>query len=89
MCEGIRASSLWYHPRREEGLAEASPSGLGAVYDACDDGLVRVETPDGAVGFFRGDGSFSHGDLREADPQLCGWVGNDKSRRRFEPAKSD
>jgi hypothetical protein len=50
---------------------------------------VRVETPDGAVGFFRGDGSFSHGELREADPQLCGWVGNDKSRRRFEPAKSD
>jgi hypothetical protein len=61
----------------------------GAVYDACDDGLVRVETPDGAVGFFRGDGSHHHGELREADPQVCGWVGNDRSRRRFEPAKSD
>ena len=61
----------------------------GAVYDACGDGLVRVETPDGAVGFFRGDGSHHHGELRDADPQDCGWVGSEKSRRRFAPAKSD
>ena len=61
----------------------------GAVYDACDDGLVRVETPDGAVGFISVDGSHSHGELREADPQVCGWVGNDKSRRRFAPANPD
>jgi hypothetical protein len=61
----------------------------GAVYDSSADGLVRVETPDGRVGFFRGDGSHDHGDLREADPQVCGWIANDRSRRRFEPAGSD
>ena len=78
-----------YDPAGRIALPKLRHPVSGAVYDACDDGLVRVETPDGTVGFFRGDGSFSHGDLREADPQLCGWVGNDKSRRRFEPAKSD
>ena len=57
----------------------------GAIYDSCSDGLVRVETPDGRIGYFRADGSFSHGELREADPQLCGWVGSERGRRARAP----
>jgi hypothetical protein len=45
----------------------------GALYER-DDDRVRV-TRDGATGLFTSDGRWISGDLREADPQLCGWVG--------------
>jgi hypothetical protein len=46
-----------------------------ALYEPGDDGLVRVTAPDGRSGRFRTDGRWVDGELREADPQLCGWVG--------------
>ena len=45
-----------------------------AIYEACDDGLVRVDAGGGRTGFFRADGSWHSGVLREADPHLVGWV---------------
>lgn len=39
-----------------------------------DVGNVRV-TGNGVTGLFTSEGQWIEGDLREADPQLCGWVG--------------
>lgn len=46
----------------------------GAIYDLEPDGLIRVETKDGRVGWFNGDASWCRGDLKEADPHVIGWV---------------
>ncbi len=45
----------------------------GAIYERADDGTLVV-TLDGRTGRFRPDGSWIEGDIRECDPQLCGWV---------------
>ncbi len=46
----------------------------GAIYDLEPDGLVRVETKDGTTGWFNADTSWHHGELKEADPHVIGWV---------------
>lgn len=47
----------------------------GAMYEARDDGRVYVEANDGAKGVFDARGTWISGELREADPHLCGWLG--------------
>jgi hypothetical protein len=49
-----------------------------ALYERAGDGLVQVTTTDGVVGLFRPDGRWVSGDLKEADPQLCGWIAGPK-----------
>lgn len=46
----------------------------GALYEP-DAGTVKVTAKDGRSGHFAPDGRWLSGDLREADPQMCGWVG--------------
>jgi hypothetical protein len=46
----------------------------GALYEQDGEGHVRV-THKGRSGLFRRDGSWVSGELEEADPQLCNWVG--------------
>lgn len=45
-----------------------------ALYERIDAQRVRV-TLGAQTGVFRPDGSWIEGELREADPQLCGWLG--------------
>jgi hypothetical protein len=45
-----------------------------ALYERIDAERVRV-TLGAQSGVFRPDGSWIEGELREADPQLCGWLG--------------
>ncbi len=45
----------------------------GALYDLNEDGTVTV-TKDGREGRFTAQGRWLAGDLRSADPQLCGWI---------------
>ena len=45
-----------------------------ALYEQDGAGNIRV-TDKGAVGIFGIDGHWISGELRECDPQLCGWVG--------------
>lgn len=52
----------------------------GAIYDLEPEGLVRVETPDGVIGWFNADASWHHGDLKEADPHVIGWVAGPRVR---------
>ena len=58
----------------------------GALYEREPDGTIKV-TLDSAVGRFAVDGRWLSGDLREADPQLCGWVGGRRvESQRVSPA---
>jgi len=45
-----------------------------ALYEQDGAGNILV-TLNGRTGTFRPDGSWVSGELRECDPQLCGWVG--------------
>ena len=45
-----------------------------ALYVKTEDGNIRVTDGD-VEGLFRRNGSWIEGELRECDPQLCGWVG--------------
>lgn len=45
-----------------------------ALYELDDEGNIRV-TKDGVSGTFATDGRHLRGELRECDPQMCGWVG--------------
>jgi hypothetical protein len=47
----------------------------GAIYALNEDGNVVV-TDDDRQGVFRPDGRWISGELRESDPQMCGWVSN-------------
>ncbi len=46
----------------------------GALYEQHDNGTVKVTTKDEVSGVFTAGGRHLSGDLRECDPQLCGWV---------------
>jgi hypothetical protein len=46
----------------------------GAMYDVQADGNVSVTAQDGTQGVFTPDGVFVEGELRHADPHLCGWL---------------
>ncbi|MEM9040262.1 MAG: hypothetical protein AAGD33_10250 [Actinomycetota bacterium] len=46
----------------------------GALYDVRDDGNVDVTSRHGVAGTFTADGEWIEGDLRHADPHLCGWL---------------
>lgn len=47
----------------------------GVLFEVQDDGLVRVEQPDGRAGLFDSTGRWRSGELRFADPHACGFVG--------------
>ena len=46
-----------------------------SLYEQDGQGNVLVTRPDGVWGRFTTDGRWLEGELRECDPQLCGWVG--------------
>jgi hypothetical protein len=47
----------------------------GAVYDLDADGMVRVVATDGRRGVFDPHGVWLSGELKQADPHLCLWIG--------------
>ena len=49
-----------------------------ALYEQDGNGNVRVTDTSGRWGLFRPDGTWVDGELFEADPQLCGWIGGPK-----------
>jgi hypothetical protein len=58
----------------------------GATYDLQDDGTVRVEARDGRVGVFDARGVWRAGELKQADPHLCLWIGGKELPNRFRQA---
>jgi hypothetical protein len=53
----------------------------GYLYTSMPDGRIRVEDGE-RCGYFHPDGRWIEGELREADPQFCGWVAGDRFARR-------
>jgi len=48
----------------------------GALYEQDGEGNIKVTVADGSKsGIFTHEGRHLSGELRECDPQLCGWVG--------------
>jgi len=45
----------------------------GALYGVDEDGLVHVQLEE-VEGVFTSEGTWVRGELREADPHLCGWL---------------
>ncbi len=45
------------------------------MYQVDDDGLLTVTSRDGTTGRFTPNGDWVSGDLRQADPHMCGWLG--------------
>lgn len=45
-----------------------------AIYDVREDGNLDVVARDGMAGVFTPDSEWVSGDLRRADPHLCGWL---------------
>lgn len=59
-----------------------------ALYEPDGDGNVRV-TADGGSGLFTATGRWLAGEVRECDPQLCGWVGGVRSSSHRVAAQSN
>jgi hypothetical protein len=51
----------------------------GALYEPLADETVMVSL-EGESGIFERNGQWISGEIREADPHLCGWVGGPKVR---------
>ncbi|HIF92708.1 MAG TPA: transposase [Myxococcales bacterium] len=61
----------------------------GALYTCTSEGKIKLED-EGRSGLFHSDGRWIEGELREADPQFCGWVAGDRVvRRGMEEVESD
>ncbi len=50
----------------------------GAVYERLDAGVVQVTARDGRVGTFTDAGERIDGDIGEADPNMCDWIGGEQ-----------
>lgn len=57
-----------------------------ALYEQDGNGRIRVTQGD-KVGIFEVDGRWVDGELRQCDPQLCGWVGGPQIANHRVPAK--
>ena len=58
----------------------------GATYDLAEDGTIRVVARDGAEGYFDRHGRWVRGEVRQADPHLCLWIGGKELPNRFQQA---
>jgi len=47
----------------------------GSTYERVEEGVVKVTTRDGKVGTFTDAGTRIDGDIGEADPNMCDWIG--------------
>ncbi len=56
-------------------MALTHPFDPDSLYELMEDGNIRVSNGD-REGIFTNGGVYISGDIREADPQICVWVGN-------------
>ena len=58
----------------------------GALYDLCEDGTIQVVTRTKLTGIFDKTGRWLSGEVRQADPQMCLWIGGAELTNRFQQA---
>lgn len=64
----------------------------GSLYEQDGEGNIKVTKADGSLsGIFAVNGRHISGELRECDPQMCGWVGGPimANHRLTEATKDD
>lgn len=74
------------------GIKHPFTGALYERYDTADGGPGRIRVSDGdREGVFTDQGEWVSGELRECDPQLCGWVAGPQftNHRMSEAAKRD
>ena len=64
-----------WEPLANDGRQRARHPLNGWVYEATDDGLVKVTTPQGKSGLFTAQAQHVSGELGDVNPHLCVWVG--------------
>jgi hypothetical protein len=57
----------------------------GALYDLTPNGLIQV-SKNGKSGLFTGQGVWTEGEIRQADPHLCLWIAGKQLPNRFQQA---
>jgi hypothetical protein len=62
------------------------PLSSGGTYDLLEDGTICVVDRDGRVGVFDSTGTWLSGELKQADPHLCLWIGGKELPNRFQQA---
>jgi len=58
----------------------------GATYDLLEDGTIQLVMKDGRRGVFDKHGRWLSGDVKQADPHLCLWIGGIELPNRFQQA---
>ncbi len=75
-CGALESQGLpEWDPLPEDGKRRVRHPLNGWVYEATDDGLVRVTTPKGQTGLFTPNAEPVEGELGDVNPHLCDWVG--------------
>ena len=59
----------------DDGKVRVRHPQTGYVYEAADDGLVRVTTPKGKTGLYTKKGAHVEGDVGDVSLHICDWVG--------------
>ena len=59
---------------------------IGGARDDCVDGTIQMVTPDGRRGVFDAHGVWISGEVKQADPHLCVWIGGKDLPNRFQQA---
>ena len=75
-CGALESSGLpEWEALPADGVRRAQHPFNGWVYEATDDGLVKVITPEGKWGLFTPNAEPVEGELGDVNPHLCTWVG--------------
>ena len=75
-CGALESSGLpEWEPLPNDGKRRVIHPLNGFVYEALDDGLVKVISPKGTSGIFTPKAEWISGDLGNVSPQLCEWIG--------------
>ena len=90
-CGALDSSGLpEWEALPDDGARRAQHPLNGWVYEATDDGLVKVTTPEGKSGLFTANAEPVEGELGDVNPHLCTWVGGKQiEQSEFEKAMAE
>ena len=85
-CGALEAKGMpdWGPMPEEDGRQRVRHPLNGWLYEATDDGLVKVSTPEGKTGWFTPDSQWVRGELGDVNPHLVVWVGGHQLKQTSE-----
>jgi hypothetical protein len=89
-CGALESSGMpAWEPIELDGVRKVQHPLNGWVYEALEDGTVQVTTPKGVTGNFTEDAGWLSGELTDANPHLCLWVGGKQLPEQATAAMQD